>query len=306
MRFIERYFYRPSLGQKLLAFALLPLSLLYCLIATLRRKLSSSATFDAAIVSIGNVTIGGSGKTPLTIALAKRHEARAAIILRGYKRKSKGLLVVAHGGEILCETHSSGDEASLLAQKLPLSTIIVSEDRREGILKAISLGKRIIFLDDGFRFPCNKLNLLVRPLLEPHFRFCLPSGAYRERPSLYKTSQALIVQEGREYTREVTVENPTPRMLLVTAIANPSRLDQFLPEVIGKISYQDHAFFDEANLKQLLQSHQATSLLVTEKDAVKIPAESLPLSILRLHIKVDPSLQEKVDDYIQTHTKEFS
>ncbi|RAX57934.1 tetraacyldisaccharide 4'-kinase [Helicobacter monodelphidis] len=297
MKFLERYFFNPSVGQKILAIALLPFSLFYALTATIRRSFSSFNTYKAAIISIGNLVVGGSGKTPLVIALAREYEYSCAIILRGYKRRSKGLYVVAHNGEIRYNVEKSGDEAQLLAKRLPNATIIVSEDRAAGIQQAIKLGRRIIFLDDGFRFKCNKLNILLKPQLSPYFPFCIPSGAYRELPSAYKSAD-LVLYEGKEYTREVSIKNPTERMLLVTAIANPSRLERFLPVIVGKLSYADHSFFSKEKIATEMQKYQATSLLVTEKDEVKLKDFGFPLSLLKLEMVIDSDVYQRVAQYI--------
>lgn len=297
MRFIERYFYRPSQGQKLLAYALFPLSCLYCAIATSRRVFARKRHFQAAIISVGNLIVGGTGKTPFLIELAKEYERDCAVISRGYKRKSKGLLLVAHEGKILAPTQNSGDEAQLIARKLPQATVIVSENRAQAIQKALELGKRIIFLDDGFRFPYNKLNIVLRPLLEPALSLCIPSGAYRERPCLYARAD-ILAKEGSDYKREVEITNKTERMLFVTAIANPSRLEQYLPNVVGKITYEDHAFFEESTLKNELIKHQATSLLVTEKDEVKLQNMDVPLSVMRLNLHISEAIHAHTRAYI--------
>ncbi|MBR2111832.1 MAG: tetraacyldisaccharide 4'-kinase [Helicobacter sp.] len=73
MRFIDSYFYNPSFAQKLLSFVLLPVSLLYAISATLRRKCSKYYDFGIPIISVGNLIIGGSGKTPFIIEIAKSY-----------------------------------------------------------------------------------------------------------------------------------------------------------------------------------------------------------------------------------------
>ncbi len=300
MKFLEQYFFNPTLSQKILAFGLLPISLIYMAGATLRRSLSSYKTYKAAIVSVGNLVVGGSGKTPLVVALAREYEPNCAIILRGYKRKSKGLLIVSHNGRLIIDVNKSGDEAQMLARKLPFATIIVSEDRAKGIEKALSLGKRIIFLDDGFRFKCNKLNIILKPLLKPYFPFCIPSGAYREATNAYKTAD-IILNEGKEYSREVSIKDPTERMLLVTAIANPSRLEHFLPSIVGKLSYSDHSFFNEERIALEFKKYNATSILVTEKDEVKLKNFNFPLSILKLEMVIEPKVYLDVRNYIEKY-----
>lgn len=300
MRFIDSYFYNPSFAQKLLTFALLPVSLLYGISATLRRKCSKYYDFGIPIISVGNLIVGGSGKTPFIIEIAKSY-SHSAIISRGYKRKSKGLVVVSHNGEILCTQPQAGDEAYLLAKSLPNASVIVSKDRKQAIYKAKELGAKYIFLDDGFRFHFKKLNIVLQPKLQPYFPFLLPSGMYREMPYLYKYAD-LLVREGEEYTREVFVENPTPRMLLLTAIANPSRLDEFLPSVVGKITLQDHSTFDAPTLQQYMQQYNATSLLVTSKDEVKLENMGFPLSVLRLRLHIQPHITHSIDSYLKHET----
>lgn len=296
MRFIDRYFYAPTPFQKLLALLLLPISLLYLTASILRRRLSRYRDFHIPIISVGNLIAGGSGKTPFIMQIAKDYEG-AAIILRGYKRKSKGLVVVSQWGEILVSQEAAGDEAYLIASKLPHATIIVCKKRALAIEKAKELGAKVIFLDDGFRFCYKKLNILLEPQLKPYYRFCLPSGIYRENPSLSVRAD-ILVREGRDYEREVTLRDPTPHMLLVTAIANPTRLERYLPNVVGKITLPDHSSFDEALLREEMEKLGATSLLITQKDEVKMLDFNLPLSILELELKISPAILERIKAYI--------
>lgn len=300
VRLIDSYFYRPLWWQKIIIFLLLPLSYLYCLIATMKRKLAFGVDFGVPIISVGNLILGGSGKTPFIIEVSNLYRDRKiAIILRGYKRKSKGLVVVSQAGEILCSQEEAGDEAYLIACSVAHASVIVSKKRSEAILKAISMGCEIIFLDDGFRFNFCKLNLVLKPKLEPYYSFCIPSGMYRECRRAYKEAD-LVIEEGVDYEREVVVKNPSERMLLVTAIANPMRLDEFLPSVVGKVYYADHSRFDLERLRGEIEQNKATSLLVTSKDAVKLEGMDFPLSILQLRLKIAPEVLGAIDRYIQS------
>ena len=232
MRFIDRYFYKPNFLHICISIVLLPISIFYLIIATLRRKCAKYYDFKIPIISVGNLIAGGSGKTPFICEIARDFKS-VAVISRGYKRKSKGLVVVSHNGEICATQEQSGDEAFLIALSLKNASVIVSKDRVAGILEAQKLGAKIIFLDDGFRFNFKKLNIILSPKLEPFFKLPLPSGIYRENPF---AKGDLNLKEGVDYTREVGIENATARMLLLTAIANPTRLDEFLPpNIIGKI-----------------------------------------------------------------------
>ncbi|RVZ93637.1 tetraacyldisaccharide 4'-kinase, partial [Helicobacter pylori] len=241
--FLERYFYDPTLLQKGLIFALYPFSLIYQGIATLKRKTAKKHDFKIPIISIGNLIAGGSGKTPFILEIAPRYQ-EVAVVSRGYQRDSKGLVVVSVKGNILVPQKTAGDEAYLLALNLKQASVIVSEKRELGVLKALELGAKIVFLDDGFRFNFNQFNALLKPKVPPYYPFCLPSGLYRENIESYKEAH-LVITEDKDYQRITSITNPTKRMLLVTAIANPSRLDAFLPkEVVKKLYFKDHAPFN--------------------------------------------------------------
>lgn len=290
--------YRPSILGYLLAGVLLPVSLLYTLGVTLKRLLSASQSFGIPVISVGNLTLGGSGKTPLTIALAAPLE-KSAVILRGYKRQSKGMRIVSHWGEIACKVKESGDEAMLYAKMLPNALVIVSEDRVQGILKAKELGAKAIFLDDGFsKADIEKFDILIRPTPAPPLPFCLPSGPYREPFWAYRYAN-IVVEEGKDFSRKVHVENPTAAMVLVTAIANPARLNPFLPpNLVASYTFPDHYMYTQEELITFLKRHNATSLLVTHKDAVKLEGFDLPLSLLTLTLEVSPSLHNSVATYL--------
>lgn len=126
MRWIDVYFYQPNIWQKTLAILLLPISLLYGIGAYARRKFARFHHFPLPIVSVGNLIVGGSGKTPFIIEVA-RHFEKVAIVSRGYKRDSKGLVVVSEWGEIRASQTESGDEPYLLARELKNASVIVSK-----------------------------------------------------------------------------------------------------------------------------------------------------------------------------------
>lgn len=280
-------------------YLLLPLSCFYCCISYIRRKLSPTLDFGIPIVSIGNLVVGGSGKTPFLIHIAQAlPHLKIGVVSRGYKRKSKGLVVVSEFGKILCSQQDAGDEPYLIAKTLKNASVIVCKKRKEAIFQAKEMGCDVILLDDGFRFKYKKLNLLLRPKLEPYYPFCLPSGMYREWSKSYEEAD-MIVKEGEGYVREVGVENPTERMLLLTAIANPMRLDEFLPQVVGKVYYPDHSDFSPQELKEKIEEYNATSLLVTSKDYVKLEKMDLPISLLALRLRVEEGIIEKIKNYIK-------
>ena len=291
---IEEYFYNPNFIQKLLSILLLPISWIYCLGMWLRFKNQTPEDFGVNIISIGNLSVGGSGKTPLTSALALNYE-NVAIVLRGYGRQSKGLIVVKDTKDILCDVAVSGDEAMIYAHKVPHAIVIVSEYRKLGILKAKEMGCKIIFLDDAYsKHDIKKLDILID--VDIKNQNCLPSGAFREK--LWADKEAHILKDGVDFKRVVELKDKYAKMSLVTAIARPQRLDEFLPSVVAKNYFEDHHSFTKDELEDILQKDGSASLLVTYKDFVKVQSFGLPLSLLDLHVEVDEKVFEIIDNYI--------
>ncbi len=299
---VEKYFFNPNNLQKVIAFLLLPLTFIYCLIVIFKRKTSKVVDYNIPIISIGNLIIGGSGKTPLSISLARRY-SKSAIILRGYGRDSSGMKMVSKYGKIFLNVKESGDEAMLLATSLPQSMVIVSENRVEAILKAKQEGAKIIFLDDGFnKSNIKKFDILIKPFNIKSLPFCIPSGAYREMPSFYNRVD-LLLRENIDFKREVKVQNPTDKMILITAISKPERLNAFLPHVIKKVYFPDHHFYTEDELRLLMTKYSATSILTTTKDAVKMQNFSINLSILELDLILDENIYKEIDTFLENFDK---
>ena len=258
----ERYLYAPSLIQRVLSLLLWPLSLLYCAVMNLRFRSSEPQDFQIPIISVGNLTVGGSGKTPIVSALAARCE-KAAVILRGYGRKSEGMIVVSDGRRLLVDVDVSGDEAMLYANVLSHAVVIVSEKREQAIEKAKTMGCKVLFLDDGYnKHQIKKLDIVIE--VASQNSFCLPAGPYRER--LWKGKEALVIKEDREFKRIVKLIDATEKMVLVTAIARAERLDPYLPDVVDKVYFEDHHFYTKKELEAILERTGAESLLMTLKE----------------------------------------
>ncbi len=292
--FFENLYYRPKWYHRPVAILLLPLSLIYASLMWLRRVVAKPKKFGIPVVSVGNILVGGSGKTPFTIELAKRFE-KPAVVLRGYGRKSSGFVVVSEWGKIKTEVERSGDEAMLLAKSLPNASVIVSSDRPEAIKRAEELGAKVVFLDDGFsKVGIKKYDILLYPPKIAN-TLPLPSGPFREFASARRYAD-LILTEGRDFSRIVTCEGCDAPMLLVTAIANPQRLEPFLPEglVKGRLILPDHAWFDKKEIEAAMNRAGVEKILTTEKDAVKLEKFGFETALLRLHLDVAPYVYETV------------
>ena len=292
---VEKYFYSPALFERFISVLLLPLSAIYCSVVYLKYLFATPEDMGIKVVSVGNLTVGGSGKTPLVCAIAQHFEG-AAVVLRGYGRKSTGLRVVKEGKKVLCNVDECGDEAMVYAAKLEDAIVIVSEDRKEGIEKAKELGARFVILDDGYsKHNIKKLDLLIK-VPTPN-RFCLPSGPFREK--LWPKKKAVVLQEGRDFVRRVTLKGATQKMSLVTAIARPERLDAYLPaEVIKKHYFEDHHDFTKEEIDAVFKQDTPDSLLVTLKDYVKLERFGYPLSLLDLDVEISSPILTTIEKYL--------
>ncbi|PID48257.1 MAG: tetraacyldisaccharide 4'-kinase [Proteobacteria bacterium] len=295
---VESYLNNPNLFQKIISFSLLPITFIYWLFIKARRIFIKAKKYDLHVISVGNLNVGGSGKTPFILSLAKHFE-KPAIILRGYKRKSKGLHIISHFGQIKTNLDASGDEAMLYAKSLKNALVIVSEDRVKAIKEAKKLGSKVAFLDDGFnKINIKKFDILLRPNPYPKNTFCLPSGGFRE-PQNHEKYADLVVNEGKDFKRKIWISNKSEKMVLVTAIANAKRLDKYLPkEVIKKYIFPDHHPFNKKELEKILYENKATSILTTRKDWVKMEDFNLPLSFLELEILLDAKIVNATKNYI--------
>ena len=297
-KFFEAMFFSPKWYHYLVMVLLFPLSLVYGMLMFLRRVFTAKNHFTIPIVSVGNLQVGGSGKTPFVIALASRYED-VTIISRGYGRQSMGLVEVSYKGKIVVNVEHSGDEPMLMAQSLSNASVIVSEDRTLAIELAMREGAKLIILDDGFnRVDIEKYEILLEPSCTPN-TLPFPAGPLRE--FLFTKGYAdIVVKEEKDFKRVVEYENLNDKMLLVTAISNPARLDSYLPEgVVGKVYLDDHAYFNEELLTKKMLEYGARSLLVTQKDAVKMQDFKLPLSLMKLKLEIDNTIFTSVDTYIK-------
>ncbi len=142
-------------------FLLYPFSIIYSLIIWIRNKLYDWKIFrsfkieNCKVISVGNISVGGTGKTPvikyLTIYLSKLG-FKVAILSRGYRRKSNDTVIVSDGKQLLSDWEDAGDEPYFLAQQLDAIPIVVDADRYKGAqIIQRQFQPDIILLDDGFQ-----------------------------------------------------------------------------------------------------------------------------------------------------------
>lgn len=182
---------------------LLPFSWIYALVTVIRNKMFDtgrlpSTSYPIPVISVGNITVGGTGKTPLTehlIRLLQPHH-RIALLSRGYGRKTKGVILADHTATY----DSIGDEPMQMKQKFSNLMVAVAEKRTLGMdaLLAQSTPPEIILMDDAYqhRYVQPGLSILVTDYHRPMWKdLCFPAGNLREPSSGIKRSQMIVVSK---------------------------------------------------------------------------------------------------------------
>lgn len=179
---------------------LLPFSIIYRLIVEIRNKcfdlkILKSHSFAIPIINIGNITVGGTGKTPHTEYLIRILEEKyqLAVLSRGYKRKTKDFIEV----NILNQAKDVGDEPLQIKQKHPNISVAVDRKRVNGVEQLINKKQKpdIIILDDAFQHRHIKagLNILLIDYSKPiHKDYMLPAGRLRE-PAHNKSRANIVI-----------------------------------------------------------------------------------------------------------------
>jgi tetraacyldisaccharide 4'-kinase len=164
------------------------------------RGLLTTYKLPAPVISVGNLTTGGTGKTPCTAYLARMlHDAgyRVAILSRGYKRTSKGLVEVSDGVRVLCDAATAGDEPYLLATQCPGVRVVVNADRYAAGMWLLQRAEVDGFLlDDGYQHLRlhRDLNLALVDAGEDLSQArLLPVGHWREPVEQLRRADAVIV-----------------------------------------------------------------------------------------------------------------
>lgn len=220
---------------------LLFFSSLYGIILKIRSFLYTSGLLkkrqlNAKVISIGNLTVGGTGKTPMVISIAEilmRNNKKTAILSRGYKSQEEGRLrIVSDGKEIKLDPASAGDEPYLMAERLKGVSVLTSPDRYESGRYAIeNFSAETIILDDGFQNLAIKkdMDILLIDAMDPFGSgYLLPRGILREPLSAIKKADIIIITKA-DYPENISDIIETVRLYnshapVFKAIYKPSEL----------------------------------------------------------------------------------
>jgi len=254
------------------------------------RGVLPSRRLERPVVSIGNLSVGGSGKTPFVLllgALLKERGIAFDVLSRGYGRRTHGVAIVDPGGA----SRDFGDEPLLIARKLQMPVIVGEERFAAGRLAEERFGSRLHLLDDGFqhRALARDFDIVLVTLEDAHDRL-LPAGRLREPVSALDRADAVVLASGAPADpfpiegklvwcahRTITPCNLPKHPLAFCAIARPQhffvQLRNAGVDLAAEASFRDHHQYTEQDVRELMAAatrSQADGFVTTEKDAVNL------------------------------------
>ena len=295
-------------GRRLLRLLLRLISFVYCLAVEVRNlcykmKIFKSAQTAVPVISVGNITTGGTGKTPLVIWLCNmiaKKNVRCVILTRGYKSQSGNI----------------SDEPAILAKACPDARVVVNSNRYRGSLRAVAeFGAKVLVMDDGFQHRKLKRNLdiiAIDATCPFGYGKLLPAGLLREPVRSLKRADAIVIthydQSSPDQTEDIInrIRQIAPDMIIAKAnhhhpnavlhkgetltidelkekdifafcgIGNPNaflnRLEMFGLRVVGSKVFNDHHNYTDGEISDIYEQARilgADIILSTEKDWVK-------------------------------------
>jgi tetraacyldisaccharide 4'-kinase len=254
------------------------------------RALLRTKLLRGAVVSVGNVSAGGAGKTPFVILLGellKQRSIQFDVLSRGYGRRTRGVLLVDPGGM----PEQFGDEPILIARKLQVP-VIVGEDRyKAGEFAEANFGPQMHLLDDGFqhRALARDFDIVLVTPQDAKDRL-LPGGRLREPLGALRRADAIVLASGASVEsfsvqgkliwrvrRGIVTGNIPPRPVVFCGIARPEnfvlQLRAANVEPAAQAFYRDHHAYTEKDVTELLALRtrsEAGGFVTTEKDAVNL------------------------------------
>ena len=298
-----------------------PLSALFSTSVRLRNALYDSGRFRARrlrgpVVSIGNISVGGAGKTPFVIALGEMLKQRGVpfdVLSRGYGRRTKGVLQVDPAGS----PADFGDEPLLIAQRLGVPVIVGASRYAAGQWSEQNFGPRLHLLDDGFQHRRLRRDFDIVLLTSSDLRDrLLPGGRLREPLTSIRRANAIVLApdfEVQDLWNRLPSSGPPPGLevwrlrrtvhldgagpfLAFCAIARPKRFFDDLRsnnvQVAGEVAFRDHHAYTASDITYLdrkARESRALGFVTTEKDSINLgPLASRlqPLHIAHLRLEL--------------------
>lgn len=327
-----------------LRFLCYPLSILYGIIIFFRHllydnKVFSSKKYNFPVICIGNVSVGGTGKTPMTEFLIQflKDFYKIGIVSRGYKRTTKGVRLAKQGDT----AQSIGDEPSQYFRKYSSIPLVVAENRQEGIsyLRENNLDNQLILLDDAYQHRAVTPSYSI--VLTAYYQlftkdFLLPTGSLRDLKTRVSKADSIIVTKcpsdlsseemqcikeeiqaytdrnvyftGIRYSSQVfsSVETKTltdfiqEEFTLVVGIAEPTPLIEYLQQFTKNFQVMKFPDHHTFTKAQLAEIKQRGRILTTEKDFVRL-CDDIPTAF---YVPIQPFFINKDDEItFKSHLK---
>lgn len=297
-----------------------------------RRKDEMIDQAPIPVISVGNITVGGSGKTPVVERLAQRLLSKGykpCIVLRGYGRKKKGVFVV----DVLNDTHeTAGDEAYMLAKRTRLP-VVVGNRRIKAVREGIArFGVNLALLDDGYQVKNLRkdLEILVLNASMAQNPDLFPLGPLREPLTAVDRADIVLVNKGEPDDTILALSAGIPlfrvsyrplhlfcprhdsvvhhgflkekRVLAFCGLGDNRPFFNLLrtlgAAVVGEVEFADHHRYTNTDLEKL-RSHRKVDLMVTtEKDGVKLEGLDVPENLFYLAIEATIEREDELVDVI--------
>jgi tetraacyldisaccharide 4'-kinase len=305
------------------------LSAVYAAVARTRRgyyerRPDRQRHLQRVVVSVGNIAVGGSGKTPAVAYIARLLVAageRPAILTRGYRRReaTERVLVASDGHRIRADVPRAGDEPLMLARAVPEAAVLVGADRYlAGLLAERGLDCSVHLLDDGFQHVRLHRDIDIVLVTPADLRDqVLPAGRLREDLSALARADAIVVNtnddvdwaalaaatgarvmfQARTRLGPVQTGLKPAKVLAVAGIARPRRFFDLLSasgwHVAGELTFGDHHWFTRADLGRIVRAAReagADLVVTTEKDLVRLlrfRPFPVPIAAVPLEMRID-------------------
>lgn len=323
----ERAWAGDTPGARALRASLVPAALAYAAVTAVRNRLYDGgwlavARLPVTVLSVGNIAVGGTGKTPTALWLAGQLRARGrrvGIVARGYRKARRGVVVVGEDGTPLVTPTEGGDEAVLLARRFA-GPVVTGERRAEAARVACArFGLDTIVLDDGFQHRALARDAdLVLVTDATAAAWPLPAGPLREPRGALLRARALLLVDGqrppaaavpvfRGHLRPTAlvragppewVEEPLAALAgqPVLAVAGVARPERFVRTLVASgavverlMRFPDHHAYGPDDVTRIAAAAGGRLVLTTEKDLVKLAGQrGLPaVAALRVTLEVE-------------------
>lgn len=303
------YFWNVKSGPEsafMLRTLLLPFSIIYNYFTQRRIRTTTPTKLDAKVISIGNLTLGGTGKTPVARHI-RAMLAKSAIVSRGYGGNAEEPMEVAFGKS---SAQMVGDEPLMLAQD---GAVFIGRDRVAAAGLAIKSGASTLILDDAHQNPSIQKDLSII-VVDGGVGFgnecVVPAGPLREKVEIGLARADAIIWIGDKTLVTDTIGNFDKPVIYAQlspltnalsgkyvgfcGIGRPEKFHETLEklggEIVDFVPFKDHNFYSEKELKDLvaIARHAKAKLITTEKDYIRLaPEYANQVEVLKIAIKFE-------------------